>query len=481
MGDGMRSQGHRAAGRQTPGLQAPQDEGMRPRAALRRHLGLAGRFGRRGRRDGSEGSGRPRRLATIAAVAALTLASTLVPATAARADQVRDLEYWLNDYGFSQAWNTTRGAGVKVAVIDTGVDGTVPDLAGAVTAGTDVSGVGAASGEKPLGDAESANHGTWVASLLAGRGTGAGNGVLGAAPEANILAVSVALGKAMGPVGSDEQIAQGIRWAVDNGASVINMSLTRNTLDWPTSWDEAFQYAFAHDVVIVAAAGNRGSGTSEVGAPATIPGVLTVAGVDRAGTASFDASAQGITIGVSAPSEQLVGANPGGGYVQWAGTSGAAPLVSGAVALVRAAHPELKAPDVIERIIRTAKPAGGSVPSPIYGYGLLNAAAAVSTDVPHVTANPMGDLGDWIRIHRRAEAPATSAPSTVSPGDPQSAPAPAKLTPERALPWKQFLWPRWSVLTAFWLPFGLIAGFLALSALGGVGVWLHFRRMRSKE
>jgi type VII secretion-associated serine protease mycosin len=417
------------------------------------------------------------RLMAAAAAVLLGLAVALVPSNVARADQVRDLEYWLKDYSFSQAWNTTRGAGVKVAVIDTGVDGSVPDLAGAVVGGTDVSGVGASSGQKPLGDAESANHGTWVASLLAGRGTGAGDGVLGAAPEASILTVSVALGKAMGPVGSDEQIAKAVRWAVDNGASVINMSLTRNTLDWPPSWDDAFQYAFSHDVVVVAAAGNRGSGTTEVGAPATIPGVLTVAGVDRQGKASFDASAQGITIGVSAPSEQLVGANPGGGYVQWAGTSGAAPLVSGAVALVRAAHPELTAADVIERVVKTAKSAGGSVPSPIYGFGLLDAAAAVTADVPHVTANPMGDLAEWIRIHRRADSPATPAPG----GDAQAAPVPTKLTPERALPWKQLLWPQWSVLTAFWLPFSLIAGFLVLVALGGVGAWLHFRRMAGRE
>jgi type VII secretion-associated serine protease mycosin len=418
-----------------------------------------------------------RRLVAAAGAVVLGLGAALVPATVARADQVRDMEYWLNDYGFARAWQTTRGAGVKVAVIDTGVDGSVPDLAGAVVGGTDVSGVGAASGQKPLGDAESANHGTWVASLLAGRGTGGDNGVLGAAPEASVLTASVALGKAMGSVSSDDQIAEAVRWAVDNGATVINMSLTRNTLDWPPSWDEAFQYAFSHDVVVVAAAGNRGSGTTEVGAPATIPGVLTVAGVDRQGTASFDASAQGITIGVSAPSEQLVGANPGGGYVQWAGTSGAAPLVSGAVALVRAAHPELKAADVIERIVRTARPVGGAVPSPIYGYGLLDAAAAVTADVPHVTANPMGDLGEWIRVHRRAEAP--SGPQ--GGGELKAEPAPVRLAPERTLPWSRIFWPQWSVLTAFWLPFALIAGFLALAALGGVGAWSHFRRMRSKE
>jgi type VII secretion-associated serine protease mycosin len=428
----------------------------------------------RGRRGAMRGrSRRPvgrasRPLAALAAAMALTL----VAPTAASADQVRDLEYWLADYGFTGAWQTTKGAGVKVAVIDTGVDGSVPDLAGAVGAGTDVSEVGSPDGQKPLGDGDAANHGTWVASLLAGRGTGDGNGVVGAAPQATVLPVSVALGKAMGPVGSDEQIAQAVRWAVDNGASVINMSLTRNTLDWPTSWDDAFQYAFSHDVVIVAAAGNRGSGTSEVGAPATIPGVLTVAGVDRQGKASFDASSQGITIGVSAPSEQLVGANPGGGYVQWEGTSGATPLVSGAVALVRAAHPELKAADVIQRIIATARPVGGSVPSPIYGYGLLDATAAVTASVPQATANPMGDLTEWIRVHRRAEATATPAPT----GQAQALPAPQKLAPEGAVGWSWFFWPQWSVLTTFWLPFALISGFVALAALGGVGAWLHFRR-----
>jgi len=411
--------------------------------------------------------------AAVAVGVMLALAAPMM----AHADQVRDLEYWLNDYGFTQAWQTTKGAGVKVAVIDTGVDGGVPDLAGAVVGGTDVSGVGAANGQRPLGDGDAANHGTWVASLLAGRGTGANDGVLGAAPEASILTASVALGKAAASISSDDQIATAVRWAVDNGARVINMSLTRNTLDWPTSWDDAFTYAFDHDVVIVAAAGNRGSGTTEVGAPATIPGVLTVAGVDRAGKASFDASSQGITIGVSAPSEQLVGANPGGGYVQWEGTSGATPLVAGAVALVRAAHPELSAADVIERIIKTARPVPGSVPSPIYGFGLLDAGAAVTSDVAHVSANPMGDLAEWIRIHRRAQVPTTPAPGSA----PHATTTPRALPPERSLDVSTLLWPQWSALTTFWLPFSLIAGFVALAALGGVGAWRHFRRTATRE
>ena len=196
------------------------------------------------------------------------------------------------------------------------------------------------------------------------------------------------------------------------------------SLEWPESWDDAFLYAMQKDVVIVAAAGNRGSGTTQVGAPATMPGVLTVGGVDRSGAASWDASAQGISIGVSAPSEQLVGAVPGGGYVLWDGTSGATPLIAGIAALVRAAHPSLDAANVIQRIIGTAKDAGDSGADPIYGYGLVDAAAAVSADVPAVTANPMGDLTEWIRINRRADATPAPAETLAPAPSPSAAPLP---------------------------------------------------------
>ncbi|MHB1171195.1 MAG: S8 family serine peptidase [Lacisediminihabitans sp.] len=342
-----------------------------------------------------------------AGLAALgVLASMLVAGQSASADSIRDREYWLKDYGITQAWNTTRGAGVTVAVIDTGVDGTHPDLTGTVVGGTDLSGVGAANGQTPIG--KEPEHGTMVASLLAGHGHGSGAGILGAAPDARLLSVSVGFG--IGSVSSDDQIAAAVRWSVDHGASIINMSLTRNTLDWPTSWDDAFLYAMEHDVIIVAAAGNRGSGTTEIGAPATMPGVLVVAGVDRNGKTSFDASSQGITIAVSAPSEQLVGAGPGGGYYQWAGTSGAAPIVAGIVALVRASHPGLDAGNVINRLTATATGVG-TVPNASYGYGLVNAAAAVTASVPAVKANPATDLKNWIRLYRRAQSTPTPVPT----------------------------------------------------------------------
>ncbi len=358
-----------------------------------------------------------RRFVSATAVLALVASVTFIAAPAS-ADSIRDREYWLNAYGISTAWNTTKGAGVTIAIIDTGVDGSHIDLKGAVVGGTDVSGVGAANGQRPVG--ESSEHGTMVASLAAGRGHDGTAGIIGSAPAADILAISIAFG--VGNRSSDAQIADAVKWAVDNGADVINMSLTRNSLEWPTSWDDAFLYAFEHDVVVVAAAGNRGSGTTEVGAPATIPGVLVVGGVDRNGKASFDASSQGITISVSAPSEDLVGAAPGGGYFSWAGTSGATPIIAGIVALVRAAHPGLDAGNVINRITATATSPGVTTPSPIYGYGLVDAAAAVTANVPKVSASPAQELKDWIHLHRRAEA--AQSPTPIESPSPTPTPAP---------------------------------------------------------
>lgn len=348
---------------------------------------------------------RARTTAVVVAVGglALGLASAAAPplAPAAAADAVRDRQYWLDDYGIREAWQVTRGEGVVIAVIDSGVDARHPDLAGAVIGGTDVSGRGNETGTLPLGPS-GITHGTMVASLAAGRGSGPASGVIGAAPAASILSISLVFGP--GERSGDDQIAEGVRWAVDNGADIISLSLTRNQLDWPTSWDEAFLHAEQNDVVVIAAAGNRGNGTEQVSAPATIPGVLAVGGVDRAGRASDNASSQGITIGVMAPSEGLIGATPGGGHSSWQGTSGATPIVAGIAALVRAAHPELDAAGVINRIIRTARPATATVPDALYGYGLIDAAAAVSAAVPAVDENPLGSLADWIELHRRADA-----------------------------------------------------------------------------
>ncbi|HEY4269531.1 MAG TPA: S8 family serine peptidase [Galbitalea sp.] len=424
----------------------------------------------------------------VTAAPATAAPATTAPATAASAariqpaglptllhtDYIRDGEYWLDQYGIRSAWSTTEGKGITIAVIDTGVDGSVADLSGAVSGGADFSGHGSPTGQTPVGAADERNHGTMVASLAAGRGTLGGAGMLGAAPQATIMPISIGFGAAA--TNSDEQIADAVMYAVKHGANVINMSLTRNTLAWPESWDKAFLYAMQHNVVIVAAAGNRGSGTTEVGAPATMPGVLTVAGVDRNEKASIDASAQGITIGVSAPSEQLLGAVPGGGYVQWEGTSGSTPIVSGIVALVMASHPGMSADNVINRIVTTARDAGAKGADPIYGYGLVDAAAAVRATVPSVSTNPMGDLAAWIHLNRRA------APTAVPTAPPTSTATPVK-TKADAGPSNPLgsLYPTPNQLHDVGLPLGILLLFLIALIAMIVTATRHFRRLRRRD
>lgn len=329
---------------------------------------------------------------------ALALVSTIAFASPANADAIRDREYWLSDYGFQQAWKITKGAGVKVAIIDTGIDSTHPDLVGAVSMGVDVSSLVEYSKQNPVSDF--GYHGTMVASLLAGRGHDKNSGVIGVAPEAQII--SIAMRFDVDNPNTDEQIAKGVRYAVDAGAKVINLSLTRNSKDWPALWDEAFQYAFDNDVVVVAAAGNRAGGTEQVGAPATIPGVLVVAGVDKNAQVSNQASTEGLTIGVAAPATDLVSAYPSGDYKIWSGTSGAAPIVSGLVALVRAKFPELDANNVINRVIATATKMTDEPYSTEFGYGLIDPQKALTADVARVDQNPLGSLSEWVKLYRKS-------------------------------------------------------------------------------
>ena len=386
-------------------------------------------------------------------------------------DPARAAEYWLDEYGIRTAWQTTRGKGSTIAIIDTGIGRSPVEFAGAVAGGADFSGVGASDGRMPVG-AVDANHGSWVASLAASRGTGAGTGMIGVAPEAQLLSISIGFG-ASSSVPFVQQVADAMRWAVDHDADIINLSFTTNTLSWDPLWDDAFQYAFDHDVVVIVAAGNKGSGTDEVGAPATIPGVLTVGGVNRAGAASEEASTQGITIGISAPSEELLGVSADGQLVVWNGTSGAAPIVAGIAALVRSAHPELDADNVINRIIRTAKPAAGATrtPDPNYGYGLVDAAAAVTANVASVSSSPLGmTLTEWVRLYRRADvAPAPQPTATASVPDLPAA--------DRAVVRSPLL-PNADSLRYGTVP--LMAGTLA-AILVALGVTAAARRIRSER
>ncbi|MGQ4444606.1 S8 family serine peptidase, partial [Streptomyces violaceoruber] len=154
----------------------------------------------------------------------LTAALVLAPAPAAHADGIRAQQWALDALHTQQAWRTTKGAGITVAVLDTGVEAVHPDLAGNVLTGKDLVGFGASEGDRSW-----ARHGTAMAGIIAGHGHGSGDaeGVMGIAPEAKILPVRVILedgdpSRAKARKTRGNALAAGIRWAADHGADIIN-------------------------------------------------------------------------------------------------------------------------------------------------------------------------------------------------------------------------------------------------------------------
>ena len=288
----------------------------------------------------------------------------------------------LAEIGVPAAWGTSRGRGVTVAVLDTGTDPGTPDLAGSVTAGPDYTlGVNPARYRPPHW------HGTYIASLIAGHGSGPGRaaGVLGVAPDATILSVRVVLDEQEPgfPVYSANQryknaLARGIRYAVRNGAQVINMSLGGAAGTGPLR--QAIGMAISHGVVVIASAGNdaqQSDGFTPYSYPAAYPGVIAVAAVGAGGRpASF--SDRNSSVVLSAPGVGIVGASPGGGYAQASGTSPAAAFVSGVAALIRSRYPGLGPALVRQALVSSAahRPPGGYRPGT--GFGEVDAPAALA-------------------------------------------------------------------------------------------------------
>ncbi|WP_371615066.1 type VII secretion-associated serine protease mycosin [Streptomyces sp. NBC_00454] len=335
------------------------------------------------------GAGPARRRAAAAGIAlgALLVAVAVPPAAA---DAIRDRQWGLIALRAEEAWGTTRGKGVTVAVLDTGVDATHPDLAGQVLDGTDLVGMGAGPGDRAW-----ARHGTAMAGIIAGHGHGANRrqGVFGIAPQAKILPVRVILeegdpGRAKARDSKGGALAEGIRWAADHGADVINLSLgdDSSSAHHEAGEDEAVQYALAKGVVVVASAGNGGEQGDHASYPAAYPGVIAVTAVDRGGKkAPFSTRSWYAT--VSAPGVDVVIADPDRSYYEGWGTSAASAFVSGAVALVEAAHPGLSPAQIKKLLESTASgsPAGGRDDS--RGYGLVDPVAALQA-AESLTAEP---------------------------------------------------------------------------------------------
>jgi membrane-anchored mycosin MYCP len=257
---------------------------------------------------------------------------------------------------FSSVWSLTRGQGVTVAVVDSGVDD-IAQLAGRVTS-TDL------TGTVPQ---DCVGHGTEVAAIIAASDRQAqGMPFEGVAPAANILSVKVNSGEQ----GAAALLADGIVDAANSGAGVINVSITAS--DTP-ALRSAVLYALSRDAVIVAAGGNDQSGTSGPFYPASYPGVLSVGAVASNGAlASF--SDQHSRVAVTAPGVNVTSAWPRGYLTQLNGTSYATAFVSGVAALVRSRHPTLTAGQVVQRIEATAD--GGTGPGT--GAGLVNPLEAVT-------------------------------------------------------------------------------------------------------
>lgn len=303
------------------------------------------------------------------------------------------------ELGFASVWKRTRGGGVTVAVVDSGVDAN-PQFGDRVIPGPDLV-AGIKPGIPP--GADCVGHGTAVASIIAAAPV-PGVSFTGVAPAARILSVKIS--------GTDtfptSVTPQGIMDAVQFGADVINLSLA--TPDDVQGLRNAVEYALRHNVVVVAAAGNdigpggtdANDGNQGTGPfyPAAYPGVLAVGAIGPGGVlAGF--SDRYTPVGVTAPGVNVTSAYPGTFPAAYDavqnGTSFAAAFVSGVVALVRSAHPGLNAAQVVARIEATAH--GGTGPGT--GHGMVDPVRAVTAVLPAEQAGA-------------ARAQATAAPSGMS-------------------------------------------------------------------
>ena len=313
-------------------------------------------------------------------VAALVgLGAAVAPAAPALADiQVREKQWHLDYLHIAEAQKVSTGQGVVVAVVDTGVEATHPDLAGQVDFGVDLTTTSGGDGRTDI-----EGHGTAMAGLIVARGGGPTH-AYGIAPGARILPIRIF---DQPPVSI---VIQGIREAADRGAKIISLSLGIEGEITPGMRD-AVAYALSKDAVVVASAGNTGGGATRVEWPANIPGVIAVTGCDRQGQFS-SVSVQGAEAALCAPATDIVSTDSSG-YFIGSGTSPAAAIVSAVAAMVRARYPNLDAANVINRLIRTADDAGPPGRDPQYGFGRINPLRALTEQVAPVTANPLGSPG----------------------------------------------------------------------------------------
>lgn len=294
--------------------------------------------------------------------------------------------YLVDRLGLEQAWGLSRGRGVTVAVVDSGVEAGNAHLRDALVAGASTFGDGRARADDDL-----FGHGTAVAGLIAARPV-EGSGVVGIAPEAKIMPVRAfesapedgqSSNDVVGP--SAGSVAAGIRWAADHGAQIINVSLSDDNS--AGLYTDAVNYAHARGSLVIASAGNRNTADSNRPDPAhfypgELPGALAVAGVLKDGTWNADSSYAGAHVDIAAPGQSMPSAYISGGDCVFNGDSAsssyATAVVSGAAALVAARYPDESPDQWAFRLTQSAMRVAPAEPSDTVGWGEVRPAAALA-------------------------------------------------------------------------------------------------------
>jgi type VII secretion-associated serine protease mycosin len=347
----------------------------------------------------------------VAAAAALGL-TALSASPAGAVPRPRADEWWFAPWAVNDIWKTTRGAGVTVAVMDSGVNARLPELSGVVLRGGDVTGKGT-DGRTDF-DKKNDGHGTAMSVMIAGQGGGA-TGFVGIAPDAKILPIRTT--HTGGVINSPQVIADGIQFATDHGAKVVNISLSvdadQEVDECPAQVQNAIARAIQRDVVIVAAAGDEGDSTNLPQYPASCAGVLAVGAIDKYAQPWKGTQRQNY-VTIAAPGVDVGWVGQSGTYYPktW-GNSSSAALVSGGVALIRAANPQMPAREIVQRLTATAKDVGEPGRDSATGYGVPRIYRAMMKNAYPVTAsapNPVFERFD--ALHGRAGAQPTPAPTT---------------------------------------------------------------------
>lgn len=325
----------------------------------------------------------------------------------------------LAQLGAEDANRLATGKGVVVAVVDSGVDAGNPHLAGTVIGGVDLVG----DGESSDGLTDTTGHGTAIAGQIAAQPV-PGSGVVGLAPDAKLLSVRVFrsdakqdVDKGFGP--TSQRLADGIHWAADNGADIINVSMSQTSDS--AELRAAVEHAAAVGALVVASAGNRESDADAADAaryPAAYEQALGVSAADPRGLAT-DSSIHGPQVDVTAPGSNVLTAFPGGGDCVFAADAPASSFSTGyasaAAALVAEAHPDDPPAGWAYRLAATALRADADNRDDVNGWGFIQPTAAIELLPDPTTRGPVSPFFDTVDSADRPPVAEVSPDHGASP------------------------------------------------------------------